>query len=215
MVKKSGPWYDPQPENSLKKIALQTGTVTPSQVGLDLEKKKSGEVPALQMKMPSGPLPPTKLANDSPESLPGTPGQGRPKNSKDSEKRKTKVFKPQTGAKLLLWASEAQDKISQILNPLLLDFYNKKNLRSLSNEEVKELDLIKTKILFSLDPFSPIDSDKVTSTMASLDILDKNEIILAYSVWLKELKADLNKELTVDEHKQAKASFYSMVYSSL
>lgn len=215
MVRKSGPWFDPQVENALKKIALQTGTVTPSQVGLELDKKKSGEIPALQMKMPAAPLPPTKLANDSPESLPGIPGQGRPKNSKDSGQRKTKIFKPQTGAKLLLWASETQDKISQIINPLLLDFYNKKNLRSLSSEETKELDLIKTKILFSIDPFSLIDSDRITSCLASLDTLDKNQIIIAYSVWLKELKADLNKELTVDEHKQAKASFYSMVYSSL
>ena len=119
MVNKAGPWYDPVPENSLKKIALQTGVVAPSQVGLELDKKKGGEKSALDMKQPSVPVPSTKLAKDSPESLPGVPGQGRPKNSKDSEKRKTKVFKPQTGAKLLLWASDAQDKMSQIVNPIV------------------------------------------------------------------------------------------------
>jgi hypothetical protein len=215
MVKKAGPWFDPQVENALKKIALQGGSVAPSQVGLELEKKKSGEKTALEMKQPPATAPSTKLAKDSPESLPGLPGQGRPKTSKDTEKRKTKVFKPQTGAKLLLWASEAQDKISQIINPILLEFYNKKNLRSLSSDETKEIDLIKTKILFTLDPLSVIASDKIIDILGNLSQFDKNETILAYSVWLKELKADLNKELSVDEHKQAKASFYSMVYSSI
>jgi hypothetical protein len=215
MVKKAGPWFDPQVENALKKIALQGGSVSPSQVGLELDKKKSGEKTALEMKQPPASAPSTKLAKDSPESLPGSPGQGRPKNSKDTEQRKTKVFKPQTGAKLLLWASEAQDKISQIINPILLEFYNKKNLRSLSSEETREIDLIKTKILFTLDPLSAIASDKIIDILGNLSQFDKNETILAYSVWLKELKADLNKDLSVDEHKQAKASFYSMVYSSI
>jgi len=215
MVKKAGPWFDPQVENALKKIALQGGSVAPSQVGLELDKKKSGEKTALEMKQPPASAPSTKLAKDSPESLPGSPGQGRPKNSKDTEQRKTKVFKPQTGAKLLLWASEAQDKISQIINPILLEFYNKKNLRSLSSEETREIDLIKTKILFTLDPLSTIASDKIIDILGNLSQFDKNETIIAYSVWLKELKADLNKDLSVDEHKQAKASFYSMVYSSI
>jgi hypothetical protein len=215
MVKKAGPWFDPQVENALKKIALQGGSVAPSQVGLELEKKKSGEKTALELKQPPASAPSTKLAKDSPESLPGSPGQGRPKNSKDTEQRKTKVFKPQTGARLLLWASEAQDKISQIINPILLEFYNKKNLRSLSSEETREIDLIKTKILFTLDPLSTIASDKIIDILGNLSQFDKNETIIAYSVWLKELKADLNKDLSVDEHKQAKASFYSMVYSSI
>ena len=215
MVNKAGPWYDPVPENSLKKIALQTGVVAPSQVGLELDKKKGGEKSALDMKQPSVPVPSTKLAKDSPESLPGVPGQGRPKNSKDSEQRKTKVFKPQTGAKLLLWASDAQDKISQIINPILLEFYNKKNLRSLSNEETKELDLIKTKILFTLDPLSVVNENDTVQILANLDKFNKHDKVLAYSLWLKELRSELNKDLTVDEQKQAKASFYSMVYSSI
>ena len=211
MVNKAGPWFDPEPEDALKKIALQTGIVTPSQVGLNLEKKKSNEKSALDMKVPSVSAPSTKLANDSPESLPGVPGQGRPKNSKDSQKRKTKVFKPQTGAKLLLWANETQDKISQIVNPILLQFFNKKNLRSLSNEEVKELDSIKTKLLFAFKPFATVTTDTVLSSINEID--ESPEIIKSYNNWLKELRLDLNKDLTVDELKQAKASFYCMVYS--
>ena len=44
MVGKAGPYHDPQPENAFKKISLQSGVVTPSEVGLELEEiKKEGE----------------------------------------------------------------------------------------------------------------------------------------------------------------------------
>jgi hypothetical protein len=211
MVQKAGPWFDPTPENSLKKIALQTGVVAPSQVGLELEKKKSGEQSALQMKVPSSP---TKLANDSPESLPGQPGQGRPKTSKDQEKRKTKVFKPQTGAGLMIWANKAQDKVSEILNPILLEFYNKKNLRSLSSVESQEIENIKTKVLFGLDPFSKVGQDTIFESFAKIDSENQTHLVVAYKLWLKNIENDLNYSLTVDEQKQAKASFYSTVYIS-
>ena len=147
MVEKSGPYYDPQPENTLKKIALQNGIVTPGEVGLELESKKPGEKTGLEMKVPK---PLTKLANDpSSESLPrGRPGEGRPKLSKDSKKRKEKEFAPQTGAKMIIWASTAQEQISTIINPIILEYYQKKNLRSLSSSEYENLEKVKTKALF-------------------------------------------------------------------
>lgn len=113
-----------------------------------------------------------------------------------------------------MWANDAQDKINKLINPALLEFYNKKNLRSLSNEENKELDLIKTKILFALTPFTSIGNEQISHTFSNLESFDTNTIVSAYLNWLKNLKAQLNKELTVEEYKQAKASFYSMVYSS-
>jgi len=215
MVPKAGPWNDPQVENALKKIALQTGTVTPSQVGLELEKKKSGEKTALEQKIPPQSGPSTKLANDSPESLPGIPGQGRPKLSKDSGPRKSKKFSPQTGASLMLWANEAQDKINDMLNPILLDFYNKKNLRSLSKAESKEMDSVKTKILFSLTPTCTIDPDLMSKALENIHAKEHATIIGAYNNWLKPIKTEINRDLTVDEIKQLKSSFYSLVYNSL
>ena len=134
MVQKSGPWFEPEFEKSLKKISLQTGIVTPSEVGLELEKKKGGQKNAIELKTPAIPTSkPTKLANDSSESLPGAPQQGRPKNSKDSQKRKEKKFSPQTGASMMIWANKAQEKINELVNPILLNFYDKKNIRRLCN----------------------------------------------------------------------------------
>jgi hypothetical protein len=213
MVNKAGPWYDPQLENGLKKIALQTGIVTPSQVGLELEKKKSGEKTAMEQKIPSIPsAKPTKLANDSSESLPGQPQQGRPKNSTDTQKRKTKVFSPQTGAGLMIWANRAQDQINEIINPILLSFYNKKNLRSLTADETKETETIKTKILFALKPNTKISQESIMEAFSKVDSTEINNSFSSYSKWLKTIASEINVELSVDDIKQAKASFYFMVY---
>jgi hypothetical protein len=214
MVRKAGPWYDPQLENALKKIALQGGSVSPSQVGLELEKKKGGEKNALELKQELA-IPKIPIGAPSPvgqpkidNKLPGQPGQGRPKNSKDTEPRKTKKFAPQTGAKLNLWALATQDNISNIINPIILEYFNKKNLRSLSNEEIKELDKIKTKIFFDLNPFDSIDQNFIISKITSNNDPNILEVINQYSVWLNQLKAEINRDLSVEEVKQAKASFY-------
>jgi hypothetical protein len=213
MIRKSGPWHDPQIENSLKKIVLQSGSVSPSQVGLELEKKKGGEKNAMEIKQELAPTkePKTPFGGGAPIQSPqlsGQPGQGRPKNSKDSSTRKTKVFSPQTGASLNIWASNAQDKISEIINPIMLDFYNKKNLRSLSSEEIKSLDKIKTQILFSLNPFDSVTDQLVQDKLADINNTNVLSTLDDYSVWLNQLKASLNTELSIDDVKQAKASFY-------
>jgi hypothetical protein len=221
MIKKSGPWHDPQPENSLKKIALQGGMATPSQVGLELGEKKKGEKNLMELKQALvKPKEPKVLPSNGPnseninETQPGQPGEGRPMNSKDSEPRKTRKFTPQTGAKLMVWASEAQEKISAAINPIMLDFYDKKNLRSLSNEETKELDKLKTKLLFSLNPFESLDEDRILANVSETNNDNILYITNQYSVWLNQLKADVNKELSVDDIKHIKSSFYSNIFNN-
>ena len=215
MVKKAGPWHDPEFQNTLKKIALQLGVAAPSQVGLDLEKKKSGDKSAIEMKAAFAPTPfgsSTKLANDpSSDSLPKEPGEGRPKLAKDSVKRKDRTFSPRTGAKLMIWANSAQDKISELINPLILEYYQKKNLRSLSNTESENLENIKANILLSLEPYSKIDDDIINNAFAKAD--NSNLILHQYNNWLKTLKMEVGRDLSVEELKQAKASFYSSVYT--
>jgi hypothetical protein len=208
---KSGPFHDAQFHNSLKKIVLQSGMATPSEVGLELSPKKKGEKNLYELKEQSEKQKQqttTKLVKDSPESLPGVPGEGRPKLSKDTQKRKTKQFKPRTGATLNIWATDAQEKISGIINPIILEFYNKKNLRSLSSQELKNLEYIKTQCLFNLKPFSNVDQDKICSNIKETN---KNTIseIMGYEYWLKNISNDLNRTLTVDEQKTIKSIYYS------
>lgn len=208
MVPKSGPYYNPQLEDSLKKIALQTGIVTPSEVGLELEKKKAGQKNGLEFKVPS----PNGGGNIPSSKTPGQPQQGRPKTSKDTKQRKTKQFAPQTGATIQIWAMNTQDKISDILNPHLLDFYQKKNMRSLSNVEYNEAENTKTKILLSLDPFCKATEDIVLSKLNTVNSIENNQLINQYFKLQKTLSGEINRSLTSDELKYTKAYFYQMVY---
>ena len=216
MVPKAGPFYDPMFEENMKKIALQIGLATPSQVGLELEKKKSGEKTILEMKIPPQSLGQPSGVKDSPESLKGVPGQGRPKNSRDTKQRKTKKFAPQTGAHLQMWADSAQDSISQLINPILLDFYQKKNMRSLSNEQYNEIEETKTKILLSAQPYTNINEDYL---MEGLNIINNNSQINTlysyYNQFLTTMKSTFGRDLTVNELKSIKSYFYSVVYENI
>ena len=205
MIPKAGPWHDPQFENTLRKIALQIGIAAPSQIGLMLDKKKNGEKTALEMRTPPAQSP---IGNSAPK---GQPEQGRPKNSKDSTQRKTKQFAPQTGASLNLWALDAQEKISDLINPLLLDFYNKKNMRSLSSSEYQEAENTKTKILLSLEPFSKIDQELVCSKLNTIDSIENKNKYQIFLSFHKNMANELNKQLTSDEIKYLKAYFYEQM----
>jgi hypothetical protein len=211
MVPKAGPWYDPMFEEGMKKVALQIGLATPSQVGLELEKKKSGEKTVLEMKVPS----PLGNVKDSSESLKGIPQQGRPKNSKDSSKRKEKKFAPQTGATIQLWADAAQDSIADIVNPILLDFYSKKNMRSLSSQQYIEAEETKTKILLSASPNDIIDDNFINKSLSNINSSDINNIYHYYLQFLNSIKSSFARDLNVNELKQVKSYFYTMVYDSL
>jgi hypothetical protein len=214
MTPKAGPYYNPQLEDNLKKLALQLGIATPSQVGLELESKKRGEMNAIEMKaqFPGAPKIGGFGGGESPSPT-GVSGQGRPKTVKDSEKRKTKDFKPRTGASLTIWAAEADEKINSIMNPHLLAFYNKNNLRKLSASESKDIDNIKTKLLFSLQPNSNISEDILIDSLSTIHTNNDIKIMYsAYQNWLKQTANLLNRPLTSDETKLIKATFYSTVY---
>jgi hypothetical protein len=214
MVKKAGPWFDPEFVNSLKKISLQTGLASPSEVGLELEDKKPGDKSIYDWKMKIDKSNKKEEATkiNTKDSLSGIPGQGRPKNSKDSEKRKTKEFSPQTGAKLLIWANQAQDTINKIVNPIFLDFYNKNNLRKLSASESKELDIFKTKIFFQIKSYEKIDDIYINKLIENLDNNDniKNSIYLLNS-YISNLSSELNRQLTNEEIKNIKSFLYSNI----
>ena len=95
---KAGPFHDATFDQQIKKLVVQNGSATPSEVGVDLSPKKDGEKSAMELKEEF-----TKKSSQK-EKLPGQPGEGRPKNSKDTEKRKEKEFAPQTGAALTIRA---------------------------------------------------------------------------------------------------------------
>jgi len=210
MVKKAGPFFDANFETAAKKMAMQLGLATPSQIGIELSEKKNGEMNALEMKSKLAPAPKNNFQESS---LPGQPQQGRPKNSKDSSKRKTKVFTPQTGASLNIWSITAQDKISDIINPILLDFYNKKNMRSLSNTQYDEAEATKSKIFFSIEPFAEVTEEIVLSKLNTINSIEINHKYNQYINFAQSLLAEIGRPLTAEENKYTKSYLYNLVYS--
>ena len=77
------------------------------------------------------------------------------------------------------------------------------------------MDIVKTKILFSLQPHCTIDDSIINKVFANIQSNDHITVILGYNNWLKPIKTQINRDLTVEEIKQLKSSFYSMVYNSL
>lgn len=214
MVKKAGPFFDANFENVAKKMAMQLGLATPSQIGIELDKKKEGELNSVEVKSQFPPIKNSPLPDNTSDSLPGQPQQGRPRNSKDSNKRKTKEFSPQTGASLNIWSIDIQEKISEIINPLLLEFYDKKNMRSLSHSEYEEAEATKSKIFFSIEPFAEVTEDLVLSklnTINSIDIFTKYQ---HYKTFSKLLLNEINRPLTTEETKYTKSYLYQLVYTS-
>lgn len=197
-VQKSGPFYKPEHEKDLQKIALQTGLAAPSEIGLDFDERKDKDKSLMDLKNEAIKSKNNKQSTD----VTGVPGEGRPKNSKDTNQRKTKEFAPQTGASVQLWAMSTQDKINKIMNRYFIEFYNKKNVRSFSSHEYSEAEQTKIKILLSLNVLENVTEDTI---LASLNKID-SDLVKSQYVRLLELEKKFGS-LTNSELKIIRSNF--------
>ena len=197
-VEKISPYHEVDKQHGLKKIALQSGVSAPSEVGLELEAKKSGEESALKMKESQ-----MKMGRPSGPGNSGTPG--RPKNTKDSTPRQKRTFKPQNKAAVEMWAKQAQESISAIINPQILNSLNKKQLRSLTSAQFSELEMLKFEILCNLD----MDSDLSEAVIARACQKPNNQIHAEFNAWVDDALECLGqKSFTIDELRDLRVSFY-------
>jgi hypothetical protein len=186
---KAGPFHEAEPDLILEKIFAQTGAVTPTEVGLELNEPKPGEVTPLQLqndqlqhskKMDIKNLAQNKTATPGAKNvnkstkLPnkkGQQGEGRPPGSKDTTRRATKKVNPRTsGSEFLnleLWAGNAQAALADIVHPVFLKLCNKKSIRALSNEETEKVEHLKYALLCNLEPYSSVDKLTVGRLMSS------------------------------------------------
>lgn len=209
MPEKTSPWHDPildeKHENRLEEIALQGGLATPSQVGLDFDEPKKGEQTMHDLTM--------KLSKQKqPTKLKGEPQEGRPINSKDTNKRKRRTPRARTSAeldsaKLMLWAMGAIDRIDELVNPIFLGFVGKSNLRQLTKTEDKNLSDIKFALFSNLEPFSKIDEEYIlngidSSISANLGVLN------IYDDCIQNAETELTTELRKNLKALAFAAYY-------
>ncbi len=191
---KVSPYHQVDKDHSLKKIALQTGVTSPSEVGLKLEAKRDGEQSLVEKRETT-----RKETTEGP-TAPGEPG--RPKNSNDKKTRKPKGFQPKLKASAELWAKQAQEKISELINPIILESYSKSSLRNLNSDEFQELERIKFEILCNLDIGKQVDN----TTIAQAATNPASSIHSEFATWLKGAEKQLGK-LTIEQVRDMRASY--------
>lgn len=202
MSDKASPFHNPQTEHELKRIILQSGGVAPSEVGVELDEMKEGDK-TIQDRLPK----PEPSSNFDPKKK-----NGRPPNSRDQSPRKQKTQRPRTSAAFVetfMWANKAQAEISDIINPLVLKEYKKKNLRQLSKEQARLAEDTKFAVLSKIEPNSNITKDLVYNILQNEPILDgmteANVKILA-SIF----RENNQREPNLDELKQIQSSAYAL-----
>ena len=200
MPVKASPFHDANHEKGLEKIALQGGGISPSEVGVNLQPRKPGEVPVLKQQ--------EKLKTK----LKDTPGKGRPKTSKDSKKRKKKRVLPRTGAALTqayVWARKSQLAIAEYFDKIYVQSCGKENMRQLSTEEAESLELMKFGVLCNLPVFEEVTAELLESS------LDKDlSIPISVQALCKETASKYtdkyNRSMSLDELRQTQAMVYAL-----
>ena len=176
--KKAGPYHNPQHKEDIAKIALTKDVLDNDTYLENLGIPVSDIDPAARMGL-DNPTPDSTEEKED-KAVPDPDG-GRPKNSRDQQKRKEKRVLPRSKGDVstTLWAYEAQKDISELVMPMALAHFKKKNARSLTKSEFDQLEYLKLCILTGVKPFMDIDADVIksiidSSTKPSSDF--KNEI---------------------------------------
>lgn len=146
---KSDPFHNGNTDSEFVKIALQNQTLSIE----DVSEYKARTPPPT-----GGGGATTKKAKPN----------GRPLFKGDTKPRKQRRVLPKSKADLadvILWAGEAQKKISSILNPVLLAQYDCRNLRELTTAQHAELEKVKYVALCGLDNFAEISPESVVAAM--------------------------------------------------
>jgi len=197
---KFGPFVEGQPEVNLERIALQRGVLTPEQVGVKPRMGKSKDPSEM-----GGP-------GNQNEKDKGIPQQGRPVNSKDSEPRKEKEFRPKTKASLELWAKSAQEKICEVLQEPYLTICGKKNVRSLTHTEHDIFENAKFCTLLCLKPFEQISESNIKKAFNTYH-KTKPEVVTAienlYNKERVDISSLLKRQLSMGELRDIQAMIYS------
>jgi hypothetical protein len=160
---KASPYHNPQHREDIAKIALTKDKLSDEyldDMGLPVS---NDETPEPQQE-PTKEVPEEQEDNNDPINP-----VGRPFFSRDSTKRKQKRVLPKSGSPTasVLWAVQAQDQIADILSPIALSHFNKKNMRSLSKAEMSQVDYLKLCILTGMKPYMDITSDMVKELLDS------------------------------------------------
>lgn len=196
---KASPYHMPQIDHELRKIFINRGLVTPSEVGLSLFERKDGELTHMEQ------------LNQAKEEVKkfkpvGKPEDGRPPGSKDTQKRKQKTVKPRAmSIEKFIWATNAQVKITEVLVPALLKSFEKKNLRQLTKGEFAKAEKMKFDVLSNLEPFTEVTPTLIASVLDK-ELTVRDEILVYYELAIANFIENNNRKPNTDECRQLECS---------
>ena len=209
LIPKSGPWHDPQLGATYKKAALQKNMLTPGQVGLTENAKRP------EMRIGKSNDGEQKMLVDNSQK----PGEkklaqvpGRPKNSKDKEKRKVQDFKPKIRAELDIWLQDIHKQIAHIINPIYLVEVDKKDMRNLTAQEMKQIERIRFGVLLTLEPLTDLTQSIVANNLLfnqsdTGQVWSKN-LDGIYHNCIQDIAKSLGRTLTLAERQQIQSQLY-------
>jgi len=198
--RKASPYHNPNIRTDIAKVLV-------AKDALDDEFYDDIDIPKRDVPLP--PAPKIGGGPTSPAAPPkSNPQGGRPLNTKDATKRKQKKVLPRTGeAAATLWAYNIQKAIADEVTPMMLSYYKKKNVRSLTKAEFDQLEYLKLCLLTGLEPFIELNPEIIKDLIdmnnkPSQEFIDKVGGELDNFVYLN------NRKPTVDEMKYIYASVY-------
>lgn len=179
---KASPYHNPNHKNDMEKINKQ------GDINMKLQDKR-----AKQQK------------NNAPPQIGNKPTQeaGRPDGATDQDPRKRRRVNPRTSeASAILWGIEAQETISQIINPVMLEYFGKADTRSLTKEENRNLDSLKLGVFANLHILQKIDSQTVKNIIDSgvgipVDFMDTQNSNIASFIEDNNRKPNINEIKTI------------------
>jgi hypothetical protein len=197
---KASPYHNPNIRSDVAKILVTKDGVDDSYYEDELGLPKT-DIPTPAPK-PFGGGSPTPA-----KSVPNPQG-GRPVNQKDKIKRKTKVVQPKSKeATAVLWAYNIQKSIADEVTPMMLDFYNKKNVRSLTKAEFSQLEYLKLCLLTGLEPFIELNPEIIKDLIEN-GHKPSHEFLEQVAEEMESFVYSNSRKPTVDEMKYIYASVF-------
>ena len=200
---KASPYHNPQHAHDVAKIGITKDLVDNEEYfakyNIPYDQPEATEKPS--------PSPEPKKEENEP-----IQEAGRPMFSKDTMKRKQKRVLPKSSdtTVAMLWAMDAQAKISEVLSPIALAHFDKKNVRSLTKSEVDQLEHLKLCILTGLKPFMDID-ETVIKNLLQAQINPPQEFTSFASEKVEQFVDTNNRQPNSNEMKM----IYSTVFAEL
>jgi hypothetical protein len=161
--KKAGPYHNPHHVEDVAKLGMQKDQLDTEEyfekLGLPYMEKE--EEVKVEEKEESVPVKDTEQEEEIKEA-------GRPDQSRDTEPRKQRRVLPRSGepTAAILWGIEAQEKISDMMTPVVCRHYSKKDSRSLSKAQVQELEYLKLSIFTSMEPMIDVTHESIQEALA-------------------------------------------------